>query len=103
VNFYVVGASGLNITMDIAPHSGISFSADQVTTMNYSLSSHGVQINPVLVGDYNLINLGHWPLPLVMLSILNLYIVLIDDNSLFQLDRTGGSFLSVLMVYVMSY
>jgi hypothetical protein len=49
VNFYVVGAYGLNITMDIAPHSGISFSTDQVTTMNYSLSSHRVQINPVIL------------------------------------------------------
>jgi hypothetical protein len=63
VNFYVVGASGLNITMDIAPHSGISFSADQVGTMNYLLSSHTVQINPVLVGDYYLLNLT-WFRPL---------------------------------------
>ncbi|KAK3160007.1 hypothetical protein QOZ80_1BG0054080 [Eleusine coracana subsp. coracana] len=63
VNFYVVGASGLNITMDIAPHTGISFPADQVATMNYSLSSHTVQINPVLVGDYNLLNLT-WFRPL---------------------------------------
>lgn len=65
VNFYVVGASGLNITMYIAPHTGISFSADQVTAMNYSLSQHTVQINPVLVGDYNLLNLT-WFRPLVL-------------------------------------
>ncbi|XP_062207320.1 receptor-like protein kinase ANXUR1 [Phragmites australis] len=64
VNFYVVGASGLNITMDIAPHTGISFSADQVATMNYSLSLHTVRINPALVGDYNLLNLM-WFRPLV--------------------------------------
>lgn len=57
VNFYVVGASGLNITMNIAPHTGNSFPADQVTAMNYSLSLHKVQINPVLVGDYSLLNL----------------------------------------------
>lgn len=63
VNFYVVGTSGLNITMDIAPHTGISFPADQVAAMNYSLSSHTVQINPVLVGDYNLLNLT-WFRPL---------------------------------------
>ncbi|CAL4964446.1 unnamed protein product [Urochloa decumbens] len=63
VNFYVVGASGLNITMDIAPHTGISFAADQVKTMNYSLSQHTVRIDPVLVGDYNLLNLT-WFRPL---------------------------------------
>lgn len=63
VNFYVVGASGLNMTMDIAPHTGNSFSSDQVTAMNYSLSMHTVRINPVLVGDYNLLNLT-WFRPL---------------------------------------
>ncbi|KAL6626506.1 hypothetical protein ACP70R_030232 [Stipagrostis hirtigluma subsp. patula] len=63
VNFYVVGASGLNITMDIAPHTGISFSADQVTAMNHSLSLHAVRINPVLVGDYSLLNIT-WFRPL---------------------------------------
>ncbi|KAL5220608.1 hypothetical protein ABZP36_025321 [Zizania latifolia] len=62
VNFYVVGASGLNITMYIAPHTGISFSADQVTAMNYSLSLHRVQL---LVGDYNLLNLT-WFRPLAL-------------------------------------
>ncbi|TVU22419.1 hypothetical protein EJB05_32113 [Eragrostis curvula] len=63
VNFYVVGTSGLNITMDIAPHTGVSFSSDQVTAMNYSLSSHTVRIKPVLVGDYYLLNLT-WFRPL---------------------------------------
>uniref|UniRef100_K3XEW3 Protein kinase domain-containing protein n=1 Tax=Setaria italica TaxID=4555 RepID=K3XEW3_SETIT len=63
VNFYVVGASGLNITMDIAPHTGISFAADQVNTMNYSLTQHTIRIDPVLVGDYNLLNLT-WFRPL---------------------------------------
>ncbi|KAJ6795627.1 proline-rich receptor-like protein kinase PERK15 [Iris pallida] len=55
-NFYVVGVSGLNISMDIAPHTGISFSADQVNAMNYSLTLHKVRINPMLVGDYRLLN-----------------------------------------------
>lgn len=62
-NFYVVGVSGLNITMDIAPHTGISFSADQVHAMNYSLVMHKVHIDPALVGDYKLINLT-WFKPL---------------------------------------
>ncbi|XP_073010632.1 receptor-like serine/threonine-protein kinase ALE2 isoform X1 [Typha latifolia] len=62
-NFYVVGASGLNITMDIAPHPGISFSEDQVSAMNYSLSLHRIYIKPELVGDYVLLNLT-WFKPL---------------------------------------
>ncbi|XP_038988816.1 proline-rich receptor-like protein kinase PERK15 [Phoenix dactylifera] len=56
-NFYVVGASGLNITMDIAPQTGISFSKDQVYAMNSSLALHRVHINPALVGNYKLLNL----------------------------------------------
>lgn len=62
-NFYVVGTSGLNITMDIAPHTGISFSADQVAAMNSSLALHRVRIKPALVGDYKLLNLT-WFKPL---------------------------------------
>ncbi|WOK96077.1 receptor-like serine/threonine-protein kinase ALE2 [Canna indica] len=62
-NFYVVGASGLNITMDIAPHTGISFSANQVVAMNSSLALHRVRINPYVVGDYKLLNLT-WFRPL---------------------------------------
>ncbi|XP_073356959.1 LEAF RUST 10 DISEASE-RESISTANCEUS RECEPTOR-LIKE PROTEIN KINASE-like 2.3 [Aegilops tauschii subsp. strangulata] len=57
VNFYVVGTSGLNMTMDIAPHTGNSFSSEQVTAMNYSLSLHTIRINPVLIGDYNHLDL----------------------------------------------
>jgi serine/threonine protein kinase len=74
VNFYVVGASGLNMTMNIAPHTGNSFSSDQVSAMNYSLSMHTVQINPILVGDYNLLNLTWFrslapaPAPAFMIS-----------------------------------
>uniref|UniRef100_A0ACD5VS77 Uncharacterized protein n=1 Tax=Avena sativa TaxID=4498 RepID=A0ACD5VS77_AVESA len=67
VNFYVVGVSGLNMTMDIAPHTGNSFSSDQVTAMNYSLGMHTIRINPILVGDYNLLNLT-WFRPLAPAS-----------------------------------
>ncbi|XP_042443546.1 proline-rich receptor-like protein kinase PERK15 [Zingiber officinale] len=62
-NFYVVGASGLNITMDIVPYKGISFLVDQVITMNTSLALHMIHINPELVGDYKLLNLT-WFRPL---------------------------------------
>lgn len=73
-NFYVVGVSGLNISMDVSPHTGISFSADQVNAMNYSLTFHKVRINPMLVGDYRLLNLTWFkplapsPAPAVALS-----------------------------------
>ncbi|XXG79088.1 hypothetical protein AAC387_Pa09g0235 [Persea americana] len=56
-NFNVVGLSGLNITMDIAPHTGISFSASAVDIMNTSLSMHKVHLDPTIVGDYKLLNL----------------------------------------------
>ncbi|XP_020593168.1 probable receptor-like serine/threonine-protein kinase At4g34500 [Phalaenopsis equestris] len=55
-NFYVVGLSGLNITMDIAPHSGISFSAAQVHAMNTSLALHEVFIDPDVIGGYKVLN-----------------------------------------------
>ncbi|XP_008781121.2 proline-rich receptor-like protein kinase PERK15 [Phoenix dactylifera] len=62
-NFYVVGASGLNITMNIAPLTGISFSKDEVDAMNSSLALHRVRISPALVGNYKLLNLT-WFRPL---------------------------------------
>ncbi|XP_058082319.1 receptor-like serine/threonine-protein kinase ALE2 isoform X2 [Magnolia sinica] len=55
-NFYLVGLSSLNITMDIAPHIGISFSSSDVYTMNSSLSKHKVHLDTMLVGDYKLLN-----------------------------------------------
>ncbi|PKU78567.1 proline-rich receptor-like protein kinase PERK15 isoform X1 [Dendrobium catenatum] len=55
-NFYVVGLSGLNITMDIAPHTGISFSAAQVHAMNNSLTLHKVFIDPNVIGGYKVLN-----------------------------------------------
>ncbi|CAO2160975.1 unnamed protein product [Urochloa humidicola] len=63
VNFYVFGDTGLNITMDIVPQTGVSFSADEVTTMNNSLSLHTIRVSPDLVGDYSLLNLT-WFRPL---------------------------------------
>ncbi|KAM3297006.1 hypothetical protein ACQJBY_039075 [Aegilops geniculata] len=57
VNFNVYGTFVINLTMDIAPHTGNSFSSDQVTAMNYSLRLHTVRINPVLVGGYYLVDL----------------------------------------------
>lgn len=62
-NFYMVGLSRLNITMDIAPHTGICFSASDAFKMNLSLSMHEVQLDPSLVGDYRLLNFTWFKLP----------------------------------------
>lgn len=64
INFYMVSASGLNISMDITPHTGISFSASEVTKINSSLLMHKVHLDPALVGDYQLLNIT-WFKPMV--------------------------------------
>ncbi|KAF5726372.1 hypothetical protein HS088_TW22G00049 [Tripterygium wilfordii] len=56
INFYVVGLSSLNISMDITPHTGISFSAVYASQINSSLATHKVHFDPSLVGDYKLLN-----------------------------------------------
>ncbi|KAJ6400946.1 hypothetical protein OIU84_016381 [Salix udensis] len=57
INFYVVSLSRLNISMDILPHKGISFSASDASAINSSLTLHKVHFNSTLVGDYKLLNL----------------------------------------------
>ncbi|KAI4349748.1 hypothetical protein L6164_010308 [Bauhinia variegata] len=57
INFYVLSLSTLNISMDITPHKGISFSAIEASEINSSLSMHKVRLDPKLVGDYKLLNL----------------------------------------------
>ncbi|XP_073048812.1 uncharacterized protein [Primulina eburnea] len=64
INFYMVSVSGLNISMDITPHTGISFSASEVTKINSSLLMHKVHLDPALVGDYRLLNIT-WFKPMV--------------------------------------
>lgn len=57
INFYMVSISGLNISMDITPHKGLSFSASEAAAINSSLSMHKVHLDPDLVGDYQLLNI----------------------------------------------
>ncbi|KAG6700003.1 hypothetical protein I3843_08G085900 [Carya illinoinensis] len=57
INFYVLSLSMLNISMDIVPKEGISFSAREASAINSSLVMHKVHLNPTLVGDYELLNL----------------------------------------------
>ncbi|XP_078435708.1 protein kinase superfamily protein isoform X2 [Wolffia australiana] len=52
VDFYVVGVSGLNITMNIVPHSGFSFTDAEINEMNASLRLNKVYID----GGYKLLN-----------------------------------------------
>lgn len=56
INFYVLSLSRLNISMDIVPYTGISFSASDASVINSLLLMHKVHLNPTLVGDYRLLN-----------------------------------------------
>ncbi|XP_022155277.1 probable serine/threonine-protein kinase At1g01540 [Momordica charantia] len=57
INFYVLSLSRLNISMDITPHAGISFSAVDASAINSSLTMHKIRLDPTLVGDYSLLNI----------------------------------------------
>lgn len=65
INFYVVGISGLNISMDLTPHKGLSFSASEAAEINASISSHKVHLDPSLVGGYQLLNITWYKPPLL--------------------------------------
>ncbi|OVA02522.1 Protein kinase domain [Macleaya cordata] len=57
INFYVLSLSRLNISMDITPHTGVSFSGRDMNQINSSLAMHRIHLDPQLVGDYKLLNL----------------------------------------------
>ncbi|KAL8252912.1 hypothetical protein R6Q59_036605 [Mikania micrantha] len=57
INFYLLGLSRLNISMDVTPYTGISFTSSEASHINSSLSMHKVQLDPKLVGGYELLNL----------------------------------------------
>lgn len=63
INFYVLSLSTLNISMDITPKKGISFSAIEALKINSSLSMHKIQVDPRLVGDYKLLNMTWYEPP----------------------------------------
>ncbi|KAG8663606.1 hypothetical protein MANES_01G228800v8 [Manihot esculenta] len=63
INFYVLSLSRLNISMDITPHTGISFSASDASMINSSLALHKVHFDSTLVGDYKLLNLTWFEKP----------------------------------------
>ncbi|XP_010267980.1 PREDICTED: receptor-like serine/threonine-protein kinase ALE2 [Nelumbo nucifera] len=56
INFYVLSLSRLNISIDITPHTGISFSASDSLAINKLLAEHRIHLDPSLVGDYKLLN-----------------------------------------------
>lgn len=56
IDFYVLSLSRLNISMDIIPHTGISFSASDASKINSSLVMHRVHFDPNVVGDYQILN-----------------------------------------------
>ncbi|XP_020208027.1 proline-rich receptor-like protein kinase PERK3 [Cajanus cajan] len=57
VKFYLLSLSTLNISMDITPHKGIGFSADEAAKINSSLLLHKVQLDHRFVGDYKVLNI----------------------------------------------
>ncbi|KAL2323722.1 hypothetical protein Fmac_028101 [Flemingia macrophylla] len=57
VKFYLLSLSTLNISMDITPHKGIGFSADEAAKINSSLLLHKVQLDHRFVGDYSVLNI----------------------------------------------
>ncbi|XP_021279497.1 proline-rich receptor-like protein kinase PERK3 [Herrania umbratica] len=56
INFYVPSLSRLNISMDITPHTGISFSASDASKIKSLLVMHRVHFDPNVVGDYEILN-----------------------------------------------
>ncbi|KAG6432098.1 hypothetical protein SASPL_103671 [Salvia splendens] len=65
INFYIVGISGLNISMDITPHTGLSFSSKEAAGINSSLSTHRIRLDPAVVSDYKLLNITWFKPPLL--------------------------------------
>ncbi|XP_027364112.1 proline-rich receptor-like protein kinase PERK15 [Abrus precatorius] len=63
INFYLLSLSTLNISMDITPHKGISFSADEASKINSSLLLHKVQLDRRFVGDYKVLNITWFKAP----------------------------------------
>ncbi|XP_039001289.1 proline-rich receptor-like protein kinase PERK15 [Hibiscus syriacus] len=62
-NFYSITLSRLNISMDITPHTGISFSASDASKINSSLVMHRVHFDPDVVGDFKVLNFTWFEAP----------------------------------------
>nr|KJB49796.1 hypothetical protein B456_008G138500 [Gossypium raimondii] len=63
INFYSLSLSRLNISMDITPHTGISFSALDASKINSSLVMHRVRFDPNIVGDFEVLNFTWFEAP----------------------------------------
>ncbi|KAH1073896.1 hypothetical protein J1N35_026224 [Gossypium stocksii] len=63
INFYSLSLSRLNISMDITPHTGISFSAIDASKINSSLVMHRVRFDPNIVGDFEVLNFTWFEAP----------------------------------------
>lgn len=60
INFYWLGVTRLNISMDVIPRVGISFSTMDASALNSTLVKHKVHID---VGDYKLLNFTWFEAP----------------------------------------
>ncbi|BAT95272.1 Receptor-like serine/threonine-protein [Vigna angularis] len=63
IKFYLLSLSTLNISMDITPNKGISFSASEAAKINSSLSLHKVQLDSRYVGNYSVLNITWFKAP----------------------------------------
>ncbi|PPD86489.1 hypothetical protein GOBAR_DD16581 [Gossypium barbadense] len=63
INFYSLSLSRLNISMDITPHTGISFSALDASKINSSLVMHRVRFDPNIVGGFEVLNFTWFEAP----------------------------------------
>ncbi|ESW17134.1 hypothetical protein PHAVU_007G213400 [Phaseolus vulgaris] len=63
IKFYLLSLSTLNISMDITPNKGISFSANEAAKINSSLSLHKVQLDSRYVGNYSVLNITWFKAP----------------------------------------
>lgn len=55
-SFYIENTSELNMSMDIAPLTGMSFSYQEAGRINYTLVTHKLHLNSSLFGGYKLLN-----------------------------------------------
>lgn len=60
VNFYLLSLSRLNISMELTPHTGISFTSSEASGINSTLSTHKLHLDPQFVGGYQLLSLTYF-------------------------------------------
>ncbi|XP_057856008.1 receptor-like serine/threonine-protein kinase ALE2 isoform X3 [Cryptomeria japonica] len=63
--FHIDNTNELNMSMDIAPLYGLSFSYSEAHQINYTLVRHKLHLNSSLYGDYRLLNFTWFEKPVI--------------------------------------